>query len=125
MLGAALFAEKVLLNGFVDFDRAQAARGLGAILRVAQHWGFRFLVAFAAAGALFAYVRGWQTVRAVAAQVRAAPMHLGWILTHLLLVAILAPLSYLLYRYTVTELSFAGVVVLWGVVGIAAVLAGL
>jgi exosortase E/protease (VPEID-CTERM system) len=125
ILGSAFFAEKIFLNQFVDFERAQTAHGLGAILRSAQHLGFRFLVALAAAVALFAYVRGWQNVRAVAAEVREAPMHAGWMLAHLLLVAALAPLSYLLYRYTTTELSVAGVVVLWGVVGVAAVLAAL
>jgi len=49
ILGSAFFAEKIFLNEFVDFERAQTAHGLGAILRVAQHWGFRFLVALAAA----------------------------------------------------------------------------
>jgi exosortase E/protease (VPEID-CTERM system) len=125
ILGLAFFAEKIFLNEFVDFERAQAAHGLGAILRAAQHWGFRFLVALAAAIALFAYVRGWHHMRAVEADVRAAPMRVGWVLAHLLLVAVLAPLSYLLYRYTATELSVAGVVALWGVVGVAAVLAAL
>lgn len=125
ILGSAFFAEKIFLNEFVDFERAQAAHGLGAILRVAQHWGFRFLVALAAAIALFAYVRGWQHMRAAAEDIRAAPMRGGWLLAHVLLVAALAPLSYLLYRYTPTDLSVAGVVVLWNAVGIAAALAAL
>ena len=122
ILGSAFFAEKIFLNEFVDFERAQTAHGLGAMLRVAQHWGFRFLVALAAAIALFAYVRGWQHMRAVAAEVRAAPMRGGWLVAHFVLVVVLAPLSYLLYRYTPTELSVAGVVVLWSVVGVAAAL---
>ncbi len=62
----------------MDFERAQTAHGLGAMLRVA--------------------------------------------LAHFVLVVVLAPLSYLLYRYTPTELSVAGVVVLWSVVGVAAAL---
>ena len=125
ILGSAFLAEKIFLNEFVDFGRAQTAHGLGAALRVAQHWGFRFLVALAAAIALFAYVRGWQHMRAVDAEVRTAPMRGGWLLAHLLLVAVLAPLSYLLYRYTPTDLSVAGIVVLWSVVGVAAALAAL
>jgi len=122
ILGSAFFAEKIFLNEFVDFERAQTAHGLGAILRVAQHWGFRFLVALAAAMALFAYVRGWRQMRGAAAEVQAAPMRGGWLLAHIVLVVVLAPLSYLLYRYTPTELSVAGVVVLWSVVGVAAAL---
>jgi exosortase E/protease (VPEID-CTERM system) len=125
ILGTALFAEKIVLNGFVDFDRAQSAQGLGALLRVAQHWGFRFFVALAAAVALFAYVRGGPTVKAAEGAVRAAPVRIGWVAGHLLLVAILAPLSYLLYRYTATDLSLAGVVALWWLVGVGAVLAAL
>jgi len=125
ILGSAFFAEKIFLNEFVDFERAQTAHGLGAILRVAQHWGFRFLVALAAAIALFAYVRGWRQMRGAAAEVQAAPMRGGWLLAHFVLVVVLAPLSYLLYRYTPTELSVAGVVVLWSVVGVAAALTAL
>jgi exosortase E/protease (VPEID-CTERM system) len=124
-LGAVFFAEKVFLNAFVDFDRAQAAQGLGAFVRIAQHWGFRFLVAFAAAAALFAYVRGGQHIKAAQAAVRAAPVRIGWAAGHLLLVAILAPLSYVLYRYTATDLSLAGVVALWSVIGVGAAMAAL
>ena len=58
ILAALFLAEKIFLNAFVDFNRADSARGVGALVRVAQHWGFRFLVALAAAVALFAYVRG-------------------------------------------------------------------
>ncbi len=58
ILAAVFLAEKIFLNQFVDFDAAQNAQGLGAMLRIAQHWGFRFVVALIAALALFAYVRG-------------------------------------------------------------------
>lgn len=125
ILGAAFLAEKIFLNEFVDFDRVQTAQGLGAVLRVTQHWGFRFLVALAAAVALFAYVRGWPKLQTVAAEVRAAPIRVRWLLAHLLLVGLLAPLSYCLYRYAPTELSFAATVALWSMVGAAAALAAL
>lgn len=125
ILGSVLFAEKIFLNAFVDFDRAQEAQGLGAFVREAQHWGFRFLVALAAAVALFTYVRGWENLRIVAASVTASPIRVPWLLAHLALVAVLVPLSYALYRYTATDLSFAGIVILWCVVGTTAVLAAL
>ena len=64
------FLEKTLLNAFVDFDRAQAAQGLGAFVRLAQHWAFRFLVAAAAALALFIYVRGGEKLQRADAAVR-------------------------------------------------------
>jgi hypothetical protein len=70
ILGALFFAEKVLLSAFVDFDRAQAAQGFGAIVRGAQHWGFRFLVALATATTVFAYVRGGQKLISTMASAR-------------------------------------------------------
>jgi exosortase E/protease (VPEID-CTERM system) len=125
IIGAVFFAEKIFLNEFVDFERVNAAQGLGAIVRASQHWGFRFLVAWLAAIALFAYVRGGPSLDAAAASMRAAPIRIGWILGHLLCVALLTLLSYLLYRYTATDLSFAAVVALGIVVSAAAALAAL
>jgi exosortase E/protease (VPEID-CTERM system) len=125
ILAAAFLAEKIFLNRFVDFERAESAQGLGAVLRVAQHWGFRFFVALTAAVALFAYVRGGQGVRAAQAALRAAPLRIGWLVVHLLLIAVLALLSFVLYRYTPNDLALAGVVALWIVVGCTAVVAAL
>jgi exosortase E/protease (VPEID-CTERM system) len=123
ILAGVFFLEKIFLNTFVDFDRAQAAESLGAALRVAQHWGFRFFVAFAGALALFAYVRGAAMVRTAAAAVQMARLRLGWALVHLFMIACLAPLSYLLYRYTPTDLSLAGVTALWTLIAAGAALA--
>lgn len=125
ILAAMFLAEKILLNQFVDFDAAQTAQGLGGVLRVAQHWGFRFFVALAAAVALFAYVRGGAAFRAAQAALRAAPVRIGWLAAHLLLIAVLAPLSFVLYRYTPNDLTFACVIALWLAAGCAAVAAAL
>jgi exosortase E/protease (VPEID-CTERM system) len=125
ILGVLFVIEKTILNVFVDFDRAQSATGMGAVVRVAQHWGFRYLVALAAATVLLAYVNQGDRLKAAAAEVRAAPLRGGWFLGHLLLVAGLAPLSYLLYRETSSDLSIAVVASLWTVVGTLAVLAAL
>jgi exosortase E/protease (VPEID-CTERM system) len=125
ILAALFIAEKIFLNTFVDFERAQAAEGLGASVRAAQHTGFRFLVAFVAAGALLACVRGSQSMREAAAAVRAAPLRIGWFAPHLLLVVVLAPLSYMLFRYTTTDLSLAAIVAAWVVVAAVAALLGL
>ena len=125
ILAAVFLAEKIFLNRFVDFDAAQRAQGLGALLRVGQHWGFRFFVALAAGLALFTYVRGGPAVRATQAALRAAPMRIGWMVVHCLFVAALVPLSFVLYRYTATELALATVVALWILVGLGAALAAL
>jgi exosortase E/protease (VPEID-CTERM system) len=125
IIGVAFLGEKIFLNRFVDFGLAQEARGFGAVLRVAQHLGFRFLAAFAAALALFTYVRGSEALRTTDSVARATPMRIGWMLGHFICIAALAPLSYLLYRYTATDLSLAAVVALWSVIAVAAALAAL
>lgn len=125
ILGVAFCGEKTFLNLFVDFDRAQAAQGFGAALRIAQHWGFRFLVAFAAALALLTYVRGWQRLRATDTAVRTMPMRIGWMLGHIALIAALAPLSFLLYRQAATNASLVAVAILWSSIAACAALAAL
>jgi exosortase E/protease (VPEID-CTERM system) len=89
--------EKVVLNLFVDFDAAQAATGLGAYVREAQHWGFRCLVTLAAALALFGYVQGNARLKAVNTLARSAPLHLEWLALHATLFVPLAALTYSFY----------------------------
>jgi exosortase E/protease (VPEID-CTERM system) len=121
-LYALFIAEKILLNTFVDFDQAAVATGIGGVLRVMQHWGLRFFVAFTPAVAIFAYVRGSKQLAATGMAVRATPLRMGWMFLHLVFVAILAGLSFLLYRHTASELSFAAVAALGILVGIAALM---
>ena len=117
ILAALFLAEKIFLNAFVDFNRADSARGVGALVRVAQHWGFRFLVAFAAALALFAHVRDRKYLETALASVRATPVRIGWMAMHFLLVAALAPLSYFMYRRAGTDFSLAIIAGLWVLIG--------
>jgi exosortase E/protease (VPEID-CTERM system) len=117
ILGAVFFLEKILLNRFVDFDRAQAAQGFGAVVRNGQHWGFRFLVALAAATALFAYVRGGEKLKAADAAISSMPVRPRWVLAHVLLAACLIPLSFSLYRDDASPLPFAAIVSLWILIG--------
>src|SRR5258708_5949930 len=88
VLAILFFLEKIFLSGFVDFHRAQAAQGFGAVVRAAQHWGFRFVVAFAAAVLVFAFVRAAPQSKSVDVQVRATRVSVGWILVHLSSIAI-------------------------------------
>jgi exosortase E/protease (VPEID-CTERM system) len=125
ILGLVLFADKIFLNGFLDSDRAQISQGLGAVVHVVQHWGFRFLVALAATVVLFTYVHGGTTLRSAAVSMRGAPIRLGWVLVHLLLIAVLALLSYVLYRHTPSQLSLAAVAAAWILVGATATLAAM
>jgi len=125
LLALVLFADKYFLYQFVDVGLADAAQGFGEAVRVAQHFGFRFLVAFAAAVMLFAYVRGAPALYCAVSEVPAAPIRRRWALLHMLLLAPLAFLSYLLYRFTPTDLSIAAVAASWISIGAAATLAAM
>jgi exosortase E/protease (VPEID-CTERM system) len=118
-----LLLEKTLLNLFVDFAGAQAAQGLGALVRETQHWGFRFLVSFAIAAAVFGYLRGARALQEVNEAARALPaVRPGWALVHLILVLPLVPLSRSLYD-SAAELPFAVAVALWLLVAMVAAVA--
>jgi exosortase E/protease (VPEID-CTERM system) len=122
IIALVFFAEKILLNRFVDFDRADAALGLGAFVRVSQHWGFRFLVAWAAAIVLFAYVRGGQQLIEAKTAVRSAPIRVGWVLAHLVLIACLLPITSLLYVGSAPLLPFGVLIALWLLLALGAAL---
>src|SRR5580692_6068464 len=92
-----LAANKFLLNFFVDFGAADAATGSGGYLRIAQHWGFRFLVTFAASVAVFGYVQGNESLRLINEATRGEKFRPVRLLVHIALFAPLAALSYSLY----------------------------
>jgi exosortase E/protease (VPEID-CTERM system) len=123
ILATLFFFEKVFLGDLVDFHQAQAAQGLGAVVRAAQHWGFRFAVAFVAALLVFGFVRAAPGLKSVDSHVRTTRLGWGWILAHVLCIAILVPLTYLLYRTGATPLPYSAIVVLWVIFGASAVLA--
>jgi exosortase E/protease (VPEID-CTERM system) len=122
ILGAILFSEKIFLTRFVDVERADAALGIGGDLRIAQHFGFRFLVAFVAAMAVFAFASGehWKTLMRLAPP--KAYLRPVWVIAHLALVGCLAWLGRLLFPATPSPLPFATVVCLWLICGAAAFL---
>jgi exosortase E/protease (VPEID-CTERM system) len=92
----ALFAEKFFLNGFVNFRAAQAATGLATAVRWIQHFGFRFVVSFAIALALFIYVRGDAALAQANEDARAAPVRFPWLALHAVL---LVPIAAVLYNF--------------------------
>jgi exosortase E/protease (VPEID-CTERM system) len=125
LLALLLVLEKGLLNLFVDFERAQAAVGFGAALRVGQHWALRFVVALFAAIVLFATVRGGAPLAAVAARIRVAPFRLRWAMLHLLALVSLVALSGLLFPDTARPMPLLAVAVLWLLCALAALAAAL
>lgn len=119
VVAVVLFLEKAALNFFVDFPGAQAAEGLGAYVRIAQHWGFRFVVSLAISAAVFAYLRGGQRLTEADSAARGVRIRLRYLALHLALVLPLVPLSISLYGRA-TLLPFWLVVTLWIVLALLA-----
>jgi exosortase E/protease (VPEID-CTERM system) len=108
---AALALEKTVLSLFVDSAAAQRAQGLGALVHVGQHAGFRFLVSFAIAVVLFAYLRGGRELAEADAAGAAAGLRPRWLAVHCAFLVPLVPLSMSLYGDT--RLPFWLLVSLW------------
>ena len=123
LIGAILSIEKFLLNFFVDFDAAQAATGLGAWVRTAQHWGFRFAVTLGVSLALFGWMRSDAGLGQLNALARALPVRRWLLLLHLALVLPLVPLSQLLYGSPAAPLPFPALVAAWMGVALTAIVA--
>jgi exosortase E/protease (VPEID-CTERM system) len=124
LVAAALFVEKILLGVVVDTELARSAEGLGGFVHAAQHWAFRFMVAFLTTAAVLAYARASQSSKPDVVKRLATRISPRWILVHALLVAALVPLSYFLYRPNATRLAFALISAAWCLAGISAVVAG-
>src|SRR3984893_5002484 len=117
-----LLLEKVVLNLFVDFTSAQAPHGLGAVVRIGQHWGFRFLVSFAIATAVFGYLRGDRELAEADAAGRAASLRFRWLALPGLLGVPLVPLSMSLSGHA-PRLPFPVALALWLFLAVLAVAA--
>jgi exosortase E/protease (VPEID-CTERM system) len=120
ILCGLFFSEKFFLTQFVDLERADAAPGIGEQFRVAQHFGFRFIVVLVAALAVFAFARGKASRSLTPPQT--ASFRLAWIATHFALIACLAWLSSLLFPSAPPSIPFAAVVCLWLACAAAAVI---
>ncbi|MDE2052202.1 MAG: archaeosortase/exosortase family protein, partial [Gammaproteobacteria bacterium] len=107
ILIAALFAEKSVLNLLVDFHLADRARGLGFLLREAQHFGLRFAVSFAVALAFFVYVSSDASLHQVNSDARQAPVRPAWLALHLVLLVPVAASLHNLYGNHGVHLPFA------------------
>src|SRR5215472_15116859 len=115
----ALFLEKAALDFFVDSPTAQAAEGLGAFVRGAQHWGFRFIVSLTIAAAAFAYLRGGPQLTEADSAARGVRIRPRYLALHLALILPLVPLSVSLYR-SGSFLPFWLAVTLWMVLALLA-----
>lgn len=124
VLGALFFIEKIFLTRFVDVARADAAMGIGGDLRVAQHFGFRFIVALVAAMTVFIFASGERRKSLMRMAPPTAYVEPSWALGHIGLIACLAWLGTRLFP-AIPSIPFAAVISLWLICGAAAVFCAL
>ena len=123
IVGLLLVVEKFLLNFLVDFDAAQDARGLGAAVRIGQHWGFRFLAALAVSLALLGYAAADQRWSRANAAACGMSVRSSWLGLHAVLLLPLAAISYYLYGPRSAPLPFDVLTALWLLCALMAVVA--
>ncbi len=122
IIAAVIVVEMLLASYLIQMTPVDLIAGPARLLREAQHWLFRFLIAYAVSLAMLVYLRGGATRSAVAAAGLNAPLRPVWGIAHGLLLVPFAFLSAELYRISPT-LPFAVLAVAWHACAIAAALA--
>ncbi len=122
ILALMILGEKMLLEACVNTGNAQTSQGLGALVRNAQHWGLRFLVAFSGVFAVLTYVRLRNQLTWLDDTIRTTPIRLSWLWAHILLIALLMALSHLLYVNGNSSLAFGIEASAWILLGLFAAL---
>src|SRR6185437_16819846 len=92
LLTLVMFCEKFALTFLVNYSTVLTAGPVGAVVRVAQHVGFRFAVSCAMALTVFGYAtadqEAWSGLNASAEGVAPRPR---WLRVHALLILLLVP----------------------------------
>lgn len=125
LLAGLLVLEKLLLGVLTDYDTARAQQPAAVALRLFQSRGFRFALAFAASLALFIAARDGAGWRARLFPAPLPPLRGRWVVVHLLLVLLLMPLVFSLYRDGGAALPFVALATLGLMLGLAALAAAL
>lgn len=114
-----LFVETLLLSYLIQATPITAATGLALAVRTAQHWVFRFFIAYVASLAILIYVGREHRFSAANAAAQTAPLQLRYALLHALLLVPFAWLSSTLYSVTLTT-PFWLLAIAWHLAAIAA-----
>jgi exosortase E/protease (VPEID-CTERM system) len=117
---AVLAAAEILLGSYlVQAVPIDALHGAPEMLRLVQHWLFRFLIAYAVSLALLLSLRGASLAAALDVPDRTVVRPL-WALAH---VVLLVPFFYLSAALYTPSVPFAAMAVAWHLVAVAATLA--
>jgi exosortase E/protease (VPEID-CTERM system) len=122
IIAAVLALETILLSGVIQRAPLDTLTGAAKFVHDLQHWGFRYVIAYAMSFAMLFYLRRAGAAGAdLSAMARDAPLRFAWLLAHLALFGLLALLSGALYGGG--PLPFPVVATGWHLCGIAAVVA--
>lgn len=125
LLVLTLFGEKFALNFCVNVQRADAVAGAAAVVRLAQHIGFRFAIPFTLALALFVLAGRERTLERLNVQARSSRISGGWLVLHAALFAALAVSLAFWYRHDGIRLPLVGLSLIIAAATAVALLAGL
>lgn len=125
LLVLALFGEKFALNFCVNTHSADTAAGAAAVVRLAQHVGFRFAVPFTMALALFALAGRESALQRVTAEARSSRVSAGWLTLHAALIGVLAVSLTFWYAHDGIRLPLVALSLLIAAAAAVALLAGL
>jgi len=120
MVVGFLAVETLLISGLIQSPLLDNLTGAALFIHQIQHWAFRFLIAYAGSLAILLYLRGAENFAAAAAFAE-APVSMGWLAAHGVLLVPFALLSMLLYREG--TIPFPLLAVAWHVFGFTAALA--
>jgi exosortase E/protease (VPEID-CTERM system) len=109
-VAALIGVESLLISALIQDVPRDALIGASLWVRLVQHWGFRYLIAYAVSFAMLIYLRGAAGVAAISATGRDSPLRLSWLAVHGAMFAAFARLTTLLYE---PGLPLAAVAVGW------------
>jgi exosortase E/protease (VPEID-CTERM system) len=118
---AFLSVETLLVSSLLQSSLLAGPLGAAKLVHDAQHWVFRFIIAYGASFAVLLYLRRASRGGPASAAGADAPMRLQWLVVHSLLIIPFAVLSTILYENG--AVPFPVLAVAWHACGLAAVLA--
>jgi exosortase E/protease (VPEID-CTERM system) len=118
---AFLSVETLLISGLLQGPSLDRLVGAAKLIHDAQHWVFRFIVAYCGSLAVLLYLRHANRAVPILAAAAGAPMRVQWLVAHGLLIIPFAVLSTVLYENG--AVPFPVLAVAWHACGFAAALA--
>lgn len=93
-----LGAETVLLSYVIQQTTGEASRSMTQlVVQEAQHWLFRFVIAYTVTFGILMYLRGPEKLSMIATESAGSSVRVSWLFTHVALLGLIAGLASILY----------------------------